>query len=258
MSRFVQPAPDLADPYDTDRLLRGWLDRTLGAAGHAAAAGILRELAADVVGPLCAAHRDAEAHPPTLTRYDAWGARIDRVDTAPGWDTLRRAAIRYALVGLPYDPSAHVSWPGGGTRAVQHALLHLYGPESATYTCPVAMSDGAAALLTRPDIDPEVVADWLPRLVAADPDTAVTSGQWMTEAQGGSDLSGTATTATRDTAGTWRLTGEKWFCSAIDSAIAVVLARPDGAGPGSRALAPFLVPRYADDGAPRALMEVAM
>ena len=30
--------------------------------------------------------------------------------------------------------------------------------------------------------------------------------------------------------------------------MAVALARPDGAGPGSRTLAPFVVPRYADDG----------
>jgi hypothetical protein len=36
---------------------------------------------------------------------------------------------------------------------VQHALLHLYGPESATFSCPVAMSDGAAALLAHPDVD---------------------------------------------------------------------------------------------------------
>src|SRR6185503_18660961 len=40
-----------------------------------------------------------------------------------------------------------------------------------------------------------------------------------------------------------RLTGEKWFCSAIDSAMAVALARPAGAADGSRTLVPFLVPR---------------
>jgi alkylation response protein AidB-like acyl-CoA dehydrogenase len=81
---------------------------------------------------------------------------------------------------------------------------------------------------------------------------AITSGQWMTESQGGSDISRTGTVATSDSAGTWRLTGEKWFCSAIDSAMAVALARPDGATPGSRTLVPFLVPRYAPDGGPAA------
>jgi alkylation response protein AidB-like acyl-CoA dehydrogenase len=127
---------------------------------------------------------------------------------------------------------------------VQHALLHLYGPECATFSCPVAMADGAAALLSRPEVDAGVRDAWLPRLVSTDPGTAITSGQWMTESQGGSDISRTTTVA-RHTGGGWRLSGEKWFCSAIDSAIAVALARPDGATAGSRTLAPFLVARDA-------------
>jgi alkylation response protein AidB-like acyl-CoA dehydrogenase len=72
----------------------------------------------------------------------------------------------------------------------------------------------------------------------------------MTEAQGGSDLSRSSTVASpaEGDAGGWRLTGEKWFCSAADSAMAVALARPLGAASGSsRVLAPFLVPRYAAD-----------
>jgi alkylation response protein AidB-like acyl-CoA dehydrogenase len=238
MTRFVQAGPRLPDPYTGDATLRSWLDRLLGADAHAAAAPTLAALAGDVVGGLREAHHDAESHPPTLTRYDAWGARVDRVETAPGWETLRRAAARYGLVGAR-------------DRTLQHALLHLYGPESATFTCPVAMADGAAALLAHPDVDPAVRDAWLPRLTATDPDVAITSGQWMTESQGGSDISRTGTVAVPDGAGTWRLTGEKWFCSAIDAEIAVALARPDGAAPASRTLVPFLVPRYAGDGSRR-------
>src|SRR5262249_32926576 len=217
--------------------LRSWLDRLLGTARHAEAAPTLKALAAEVLGPLREAHRDAEAHPPTLTRYDPWGARIDRVDTAPGWETLRRAAARYGLVGT-------------GDRVLQHALLHLYGPESATFICPVAMADGAAALLAHPEVDPSVRDAWLPRLVSTDPDVAITSGQWMTESQGGSDVSRTGTVAAVDDAGVWRLPGEKWFCAAIDAGVAVALARPTDAAPGSRSLAPFLVPRYGPAGGP--------
>jgi alkylation response protein AidB-like acyl-CoA dehydrogenase len=242
MTRFVQPAPQLTDPYTTDPFLTGWLDRLLGPDGHAAAKDRLATLAADVLGPLRDAHRDAEANPPRLVRYDPYGQRVDRVETAPGWEALRQAAATHALVALPYLPVARETW-GAGARTVQHALLHVYGPESATFTCPVAMADGAAALLCRPEVDAGVRDAWLPRLVSTDPATAVTSGQWMTEAQGGSDLAGTTTVARPAAAGTWRLTGEKWFCSAIDSAMAVALARPEGAGSGSRALAPFLVPR---------------
>jgi acyl-CoA dehydrogenase len=244
MARFVQPPPRPEDPYAGDRFLRLWLDRQLGSAGHALAKGRLTDLAADVVGSLRAAHADAEAHPPVLVRYDPWGARVDRIDTSAGWQAQRAAAARHAVVALPYLDEARGTW-GGATRVVQHALLHLYGPESATFSCPVAMADGAAALLSRGDVDRAVRDRWLPRLLSTDPDTAITSGQWMTEAQGGSDLARSSTVARRD-GDRWLLTGEKWFCSAADSAVAVALARPDGAGPGSRALVPFLMPRYAD------------
>src|SRR5690606_33281415 len=110
-----------------------------------------------------------------------------------GWERLRVAAAEHALVALPYLPEARERW-GAGARVVQHALLHLYGPESATFTCPVAMADGAAALLSRSDVDAAVRDAWLPRLIATDPAVAITSGQWMTESQGGSDV-GRATTA---------------------------------------------------------------
>jgi acyl-CoA dehydrogenase len=243
MPRFVQVAPEPPDPYESDVTLRGWLDRLLGADGHAAAKDRLTALSEEVRGPLRAAHRDAEANPPRLVRYDGWGERVDRVLTVPGWETLRRAAARHALVALPYQPAARQRW-GAGARVLQFALLYLYGPESATFTCPVAMADGAVALLSRPEVDAAVRDVWLPRLTSTDPDEAVTSGQWMTESRGGSDLAGTATFARPAADGTWRLSGEKWFCSAIDSTVAVALARPEGAGAGSRTLAPFLVPRY--------------
>ncbi|SCG35578.1 acyl-CoA dehydrogenase family protein [Micromonospora coxensis] len=246
MSRYVQPVPTPDDPYTGDALLRSWLERHLGPAGHAAAKGRLADLAAEVSGPLRAAHADAEAHPPTLVRYDAWGARVDRIDTSAGWQAQRAAAARHAVVALPYLESARAGF-GAAARVVQHALLHLYAPESATFSCPVAMADGAAALLSLPGVDPGVRGDWLPRLTSTDPDTAVVSGQWMTESQGGSDLSRSTTTGRPAADGSWRLTGEKWFCSAADAPIAVALARPEGAGRGSRVLAPYLVPRYAAD-----------
>jgi alkylation response protein AidB-like acyl-CoA dehydrogenase len=249
MPRFVQPVPALDDPYASDQVLRSHLDRVLGPAAHAAAAGQLGALGAQVAGALRAAHADAEAHPPILRRYDAWGARIDAIDTSAGWQAQRRAAAAHALVATPYLPEARQLF-GAHARVVQHALLHLYGPESATFSCPVAMSDGAAALLSRPDVDPAVRDAWLPRLISTDPDTAITSGQWMTEAQGGSDISRSDTRARRDGDGGWRVTGEKWFCSAADAAMAVALARPGDAGAGSRVLAPFLIPRYGSDGGP--------
>jgi alkylation response protein AidB-like acyl-CoA dehydrogenase len=243
MQRYVQPMPDLPDVYAEDPVLRSWLRRLLGEDGTALAEGPLKTLATDVMGPLRAAHVDAESHPPVLHRYDGWGARIDRVEVSAGWERLRVAAAEHAVVALPYLADARERW-GAGARVVQHALLHLYGPESATFTCPVAMADGAAALLSHTDVGPEVRDAWLPRLISTDPAVAITSGQWMTESQGGSDVGRATTVALPAADGSWRIQGEKWFCSAIDSAMTIALARPHGIGSGSKTLAPFLIPRY--------------
>jgi alkylation response protein AidB-like acyl-CoA dehydrogenase len=238
--------PALPDVYADDPVVRSWLQRLLGDEGFTAAEGPLKALAAEVMGPLRAAHAEAESHPPVLHRYDGWGGRVDRVEVSAGWERQRVAAAEHAVVALPYLPEARERW-GARARVVQHALLHLYGPESATYTCPVAMADGAAALLSLPEVDAGVRDAWLPRLISTDPAVAITSGQWMTESQGGSDVGRATTMALPAADGSWRVQGEKWFCSAIDSAMAVALARPHGAGKGSKTLAPFLIPRYAAD-----------
>ena len=82
--------------YAEDPVLRSWLGRLLGDDGLAAAEGPLKALAAEVMGPLRAAHADAEAHPPVLHRYDGWGARVDRVEVSAGLGTAagRRGRTR--------------------------------------------------------------------------------------------------------------------------------------------------------------------
>src|SRR5512142_745780 len=51
----------------------------------------------------------------------------------------------------------------------------------------------------------------------------------MTETAGGSDVGSTQTTARRGSDGTWRLSGRKWFTSAVVGEMALTLARPEGA-----------------------------
>lgn len=108
--------------------------------------------------------------------------------------------------------------------------------------CPSAMTDGAAKLLkthlSSTELEPttrRVFQDAYDRLTSRDPRKAWTSGQWMTERSGGSDVSGTETIATFspfDNApmsdiplGPWRIDGFKWFSSATDSSMTVLLAQ---------------------------------
>src|SRR2546430_11799777 len=69
----------------------------------------------------------------------------------------------------------------------------------------------------------------------------------MTEKEGGSDV-GTLTTTAVQEDDHWRLYGEKWFCSNADAKVVMLLARPEGAGPGTRGVGLFLMPRRLHDG----------
>lgn len=52
-----------------------------------------------------------------------------------------------------------------------------------------------------------------------------TSGQWMTEKKGGSDVSNTETLAIRAETGEYSLYGYKWFTSATDSQMTLALGK---------------------------------
>jgi alkylation response protein AidB-like acyl-CoA dehydrogenase len=101
------------------------------------------------------------------------------------------------------------------------------------------MTDGAARVLLGSGND-KLIKRAVPRLTTRDPREFWTSGQWMTEATGGSDVGLSETRAElRD--GVWRLHGKKWFTSAAASQMALTLARPEGNGPGGGGLALFYV-----------------
>jgi alkylation response protein AidB-like acyl-CoA dehydrogenase len=102
------------------------------------------------------------------------------------------------------------------------------------------MTDGAARLLSlhllSKTLDSKtklVFQDAYDRLTSRDPTYAWTSGQWMTERKGGSDVSGTETIATYSPTteasslglGPWGIDGFKWFSSATDSSMSILLAQ---------------------------------
>jgi alkylation response protein AidB-like acyl-CoA dehydrogenase len=222
MSEFYQSPPSLGNQYTDDPALRGYLAWKLPGSVLASIEPALARLGARTMMDILAAGDDAEARPPRHVPFDAWGRRVDRIEVADGWRTLDRIAAEEGLIAIGYE-RAHGAW----SRLDQFARLYLYAPSSATYSCPLAMTDGAARCLEL-YADPALRDHALPRLTSRDPSRFWTSGQWMTERAGGSDVSGTATVA-RCEDGTYRLYGTKWFTSATTSQIALTLARIDGA-----------------------------
>jgi len=108
------------------------------------------------------------------------------------------------------------------------------------------MTDGAARALLDAG-NAALVERAVPRLTSRDPARAWTSGQWMTERTGGSDVSRTETVARRGPDG-FTLHGTKWFSSATTAEMALALARPEGGAPGARGLALFYVETRRPDG----------
>jgi acyl-CoA dehydrogenase len=90
-------------------------------------------------------------------------------------------------------------------------------------------------------------ARYLDGLTQTDMNRLTQGGQFMTEKEGGSDVGTLTSTAVQD-GDHWRLTGEKWFCSNADAEVVMLLARPEGAGPGTRGVGLFLMPRRLEDG----------
>ncbi|HJR44861.1 MAG TPA: acyl-CoA dehydrogenase family protein [Actinomycetota bacterium] len=243
MATFLQTPPTLPNAWDGDRVLRESVRFHLGDESFEQASSELAEMGRIATSSeTLALSMKAESEPPRLIPYSAWGERIDEIVVSDGYLELGRIGVRAGVTGLPYEDSAYAA----KARVVWAALIHLWGPSSALYSCPVAMTDGAArTLLLHGDLDDIAVVG---RLTSRDPASAWTSGQWMTETAGGSDVSKTGTVARRDEAGRWRLYGTKWFTSATTSEMALTLARPDGAPEGSRGLALFRIHRRVDSG----------
>lgn len=246
MSEFFQQPPRLGNQWDEDVVLRRTLERLLPPATLGELEAGLRELGGRAVGEIAAMGELAEAEPPRLVRYEPWGRRVDRIEVSRGWRRLHAIAAREGIVACAYE-RPHGAW----SRLEQFARLYLFHPSSAVASCPLAMTDGAARVLELHG-PPAIRERLLPRLTSRDPERFWTSGQWMTERAGGSDVSRTATVA-RAEGDAWRLTGSKWFTSATTSEIALTLGRIDGDPEGSRWLSLFLLELRDERGEPNGI-----
>ena len=231
---FTQSAPELGNQYRDDPLLVSWLRRTLSADSLRDLEPELDELGAIAGGPLYRLQLADRLNEPRLKQWDAWGNRVDELEVTPVWHEAERLTVKHGLVATGYEP-AH----GRHARIAQFAKVYLLHPSSDVYSCPLAMTDGAARSLIESG-NQRLIDRALPRLTARDPALFWTSGQWMTETTGGSDVGRSQTRAVQDGEG-WRLYGRKWFTSAIASQMALTLARPEGNAPGGKGLAMFYV-----------------
>ncbi|KAF8158133.1 acyl-CoA dehydrogenase/oxidase [Crassisporium funariophilum] len=237
-----QPIPfSEENAYTIDPVLPSLLKRTLPKTAFQEIEPDLARLGRDVVTIIRSLSDSAKVYPPTLIQYDQWGRRVDILHTSEGWRELKAISQREGLPGIFYERKYDEH-----SRVYGFAKILLMVGDTSEVFCPMSMTDGTARVIELLG-SPEMKKDILPRLTSRDPSFAFTSGQWMTERPGGSDISLTETTATSTNSNskygpTYTLNGVKWFSSATDSEVSVALARSGSLQDGSRGLSLFLVP----------------
>lgn len=184
----------------------------------------------------------ANEHPPRHVPYDRGGARTDAIALHPGWHAVLGAAVRGGVAGGAWAddrPGAHVARAAGFIAIAQ---------AEAGVTCPIAMTHSCVPALR---LEPGVASVWEPLVTSRSYDTrdvgpqektGALVGMALTERSGGSDVRRSTTVALPNDDGTWRVDGEKWFVSAVQSDALFVLAQTEGG------LSTILVPCRNADG----------
>jgi acyl-CoA dehydrogenase len=238
---FIQTPPQLGNQFVDDDVLRRYLRHTLPPDMLARIEPELHEMGELSGGSMYRMLLETYRDEPKLTQWDPWGNRVDRIEHTQLWQRAARIAAEKGVVATAYEKKG-----GSLSRVHQMALCYLIDGSWAVYSCPLAMTDGAAKTLLVSK-NKQLIDRALPRLTSRNPDEMWTSGQWMTERTGGSDVAISETVAKKD-GDAWRLSGVKWFTSAATSQMALTLARPEGNGPGGKGLALFYLEMRNADG----------
>lgn len=226
--------------FTADTNLQHVLRRHLGEAYYARILPNLTAFGATVAQVIDPAVREEEVigNHPRLERYNGIGERVEGIAFHPNHDLVGRAVWGSGLLALQAEP---------GQAVQQMALFYLLNHTGDGHSCGLACTAGLIRAL-QTVADEAVRERFLPPLLLADYDRMQHGAQFLTEIQGGSDVGANAVEAHEAGDGTWRITGEKWFCSNVNADQFLVMARPVGAGSGTRGLGAFLIPRRLPDG----------
>lgn len=209
----------------------------------------LGELAAGELDQL--AH-SADLNPPTLAHRSRAGVDAQRILKHPDYVAMERLAFsEFGLAAMSHRAGV-LGWDQPMPAAVKYALTYLFVQAEFGLCCPLSMTDSLTRTLRKYG-SPELVQRYLADLTTQDLDALSQGAMFMTEQGAGSDVSATETLACPDEhepGQSWRLYGDKWFCSNPDAALAMVLARTEGAPAGMKGVSLFLLPRTLPDGSP--------
>jgi alkylation response protein AidB-like acyl-CoA dehydrogenase len=218
------------------------VDKALGEGAYAdldadTATEMLGEMVRLAEDPIAESFADADRNPPVFdpkTHSVALPESFKKSVRAlldGGWDKI---GLDEELGGMPMP------------RALQWALIeHVLGANPAAYM--YAMGAGMAQILY--NLGTEEQKKWA--VLAAE--RGWTATMVLTEPDAGSDVGAGRTKAVKQEDGSWHIDGVKRFITSGDAddigenILHLVLARPEGAGPGTKGLSLFFVPKFLFD-----------
>ena len=161
---------------------------------------------------------------PERNRQNAW-PDAQRIDKHPAYVELEKVAFSEFGLAAASHRGGVLGWDKPMPAAAKYALTYLFVQAEFGLCCPLSMTDSLTRTL-RKFGDPAVVERFLPNLTTQVFEDLYQGAMFMTEQGAGSDVAATTTRAARDAQaeGGWRLSGDKWFCSNPDAALAMVLA----------------------------------
>jgi alkylation response protein AidB-like acyl-CoA dehydrogenase len=200
------------------------------------ARGILSEVNRLAIGPLAESFADADRHPPVFDPatasvrmpegfkksfaafMDAEWYRLDLPPELGGTGAPRTLAWAVAEMILGANPAV---WMYSGGPSFAQVLWRLGTPQQKRFA------------------EQAIERKWTATMV-------------LTEPEAGSDVGAARAKAIEQPDGTWHIEGVKRFITSAEHDMAenifhLVLARPEGAGPGTKGLSMFLVPKYLVD-----------
>jgi acyl-CoA dehydrogenase len=249
----AHPIPDAhgSNLYEADAELQALLPLYLGDELHRHLQPHLQRLGALAGGVLDDLALVADKNPPTLQQRTRTGIDAQRIDKHPAYVELERVAFSdFGLAALSHRGGV-LGWPQAMPPAAKYALTYLFVQAEFGLCCPLSMTDSLTRTLRRFGT-PDLVQRHIDALTTQDFDALAQGAMFMTEQGAGSDVAATTTRAEPLADGSYRLWGDKWFCSNPGAALAMVLARIEGAPAGLKGISLFLLPRQRDDGSDNA------
>ncbi len=213
--------------FESDAFLQACLETWVGSGWHdrAESLGRLGGRLVDEYDPL--ARRAARPeHLPRLVPYDGYGRRVDTVQMAGETERL----LQSFYDARPYRKPTWELY----TRMFLYAQLGEAGT-----LCSAVCTDGLVRALRA------LGETAVHRRMLDELENGAHGAQFITEIQGGCDVGRNVVRAEPQADGqSWRLYGQKWFCSNIIADHFAVTARPEDAPPGGRGVALFVVPAW--------------